>query len=317
MIIDQLIKSIKIKGNPTVVGLDPQPSMIPDCVLKPHIENDGQTLAAMAAAFLEFNKAIIDKVYDLVPGVKIQIAMYEQLGAAGIRCYIDTAQYAKAKGLIVIGDIKRSDIASTAACYSAAHIGRVQVGESSFAPFDSDFVTINPYLGEDSISPFLKDCKDWDKGLFLLVKTSNPGGGLFQNLMVDDSPLYELVGAHVAKIGADFVGECGYSAIGAVVGATYPQELKRLRELMPQTFFLIPGYGAQGGSAADIADAFDKDGIGAVVNSSRGILAAYQNKQYQNLFAPSEYMEAARAAALDMKADLAQHIQINYEIRGW
>ena len=203
---------------------------------------------AVAEAFLKFNKTIIDEIYDFVPAVKPQVAMYEQFGPEGIQAYIDTIKYAKEKGLIIIGDVKRSDIASTAQAYADGHIGRVKVEDESFEVYHEDSITLNPYLGYDSIEPYIKHCKDYDKGLFILVKTSNPNSGEIQDLEVGKEKLYERVGKLVSNWGEEVMGKRGYSHVGAVVGATHPEQAKRLRELMPHTFFLVPGYGAQGGT---------------------------------------------------------------------
>jgi orotidine-5'-phosphate decarboxylase len=283
MIIDRLIERIKATNNPTVVGLDPRLDYVPEETRRRAYAEHGETLAGAGAAIFEFNKYIIDEVYELVPAVKPQIAMYEQFGAPGVDCYIKTVAYARAKGLIVIGDVKRSDIASTAQAYSDGHIGRVAVGSQSLAALDTDFITINPYLGFDSVEPYLDNCHMYEKGLFVLVKTSNPNSGEIQDLTVTDGGaeelLYERVGKLVSRWGEGLIGKHGYSAIGAVVGATFPQQAAKLRELMPHTFFLVPGYGAQGGRAEDLAVCFDKNGLGAIVNSSRGIICAKSPRQ--------------------------------------
>jgi len=300
MIMDKLIDRIVELKNPTVVGLDPRMDYVPESIAKDAQDRYGRTAIAVKYALLAYNKGIIDAVCDIVPAVKPQIAFYEQFGAEGIDAYFQTVEYAKSKGMIVIGDIKRSDIASTAEAYSDAHIGQTDVFGEKMAFSQADFITINPFLGADSIEPFLKNCKDYDKGLFILVKTSNKGSGDFQDLIVDGRPLYEICGEYVEKWGASLVGRHGYSSIGAVAGATHPEVAAKLRSLMPRTFFLVPGYGAQGGGTADIAGAFDKNGLGAIVNNSRGIIAAYKTERYSGL----GFAEAARAAALDMKADL-------------
>ncbi len=304
--IDTLIQKIKEMENPTVVGLDPRLSMVPAHIREQAYETHGKTLQGVAAAFLAFNRAIIDAVYDLVPAVKPQIAMYEMYGAPGVQAFIDTVAYAKSKGLIVIGDVKRNDIASTAQAYSDGHLGEVEIEGSAAVPFDEDFITVNPYLGTDSIEPYFAQMKARNRGLFVLVKTSNPGSGEIQDLIMQQTgaPLYETVGQLVAQWGEPFIGQCGFSDIGAVVGATHPEQGKRLRKLLPHVFFLVPGYGAQGGSAQDLAGCFNQDGIGAIVNSSRGIIAAYQNARYQKQFTPEEFAQASRQAVLDMKADI-------------
>ncbi len=307
MIIDKLIEKIKLMENPTVVGLDPTISFLPKFLLEESFEKHGQTPKAVAEAFLKFNKAIIDEIYDIVPAVKPQVAMYEKFGAEGVQAYIDTISYAKEKGLIVIGDIKRSDIASSAEAYSDGHIGRAKIADNEFEIYKEDFVTVNPYLGVDSIEPFVKDCKAYERGLFVLVKTSNPNSGEIQDLMVGERKIYEEVGLLVSKWGKDLIGNYGFSEIGAVVGATHKEQASTLRKLMPHTFFLVPGYGAQGGTAEDLACCFHKNGLGAIVNSSRGIIAAYQNK-YKNDFSENDFAKAARAAAIEMKLDLGRCI---------
>lgn len=306
--IDTLIKKIKELNNPTVVGLDPRLNFIPDFIKEEAYELYGKTPEGAAEAFLKFNKVIIDNVYDLIPAVKPQVAMYEQYGAAGIKSYIDTISYAKEKGLVIIGDIKRSDIASTAQAYSNGHIGRVEIEEVNIEIYKEDFITLNPYLGYDSIEPYLNDCINYDKGMFVLVKTSNPNSGEIQDIPVGTGgeKLYEYMGKTVSKWGEAFIGEEGYSRIGAVVGATHSEQGKKLRAIMPKTFFLVPGYGAQGATAEDLVVCFNKDGIGAIVNSSRGIIAAYKSQTYKNDFTAKEFGEAARQAVIDMKKDITR-----------
>lgn len=304
--IDTLVKKIKETGNPTVVGLDPRLNFVPDHIKEEAYDQYGKTPEGAAKAFLAFNKGIIDEIYDVAPAVKPQVAMYEQLGAVGMQAYIDTIAYAKEKGLVIIGDIKRSDIASTAESYSDGHIGRVSIEEEEFEIYKEDFITLNPYLGFDSIDPYMNNCVTYDKGLFVLVKTSNPNSGEVQDIMVGEEHLYEYMGKLVAKWGDNYIGESGYSRIGAVVGATHPEQGKVLRAHMPKTYFLVPGYGAQGATAEDLAGCFNKDGLGAIVNSSRGIIAAYKKAQYSKDFTALEYAKASRQAVLDMKADLTR-----------
>jgi orotidine-5'-phosphate decarboxylase len=294
--------------NPTVVGLDPRLDMIPKHILDAEYANCGKTLRGAATAFYQFNKEIIDEIYDIVPAVKPQIAMYEQYGAEGIAAYISTVKYAKSKGLIVIGDVKRGDIGSTAEAYSDGHIGEVEIGANVYEVYGTDFITVNPYLGYDAVEPFLDNCKRHDKGLFVLVKTSNKRSVDIQDLTVDGKAVYETVGGLVADWGSDMVGKHGYSAVCAVVGATFPEQARKLRELMPNTFFLIPGYGAQGGTAEDLAVCFDSSGLGGIVNSSRGITAAYKTPKYSG-FTETQHAKAARQAALDMKEDLLRVIK--------
>ena len=305
--IDRLINKIQKLENPTVVGLDPRLGMIPEAMKQQAFEECGKTPEGAARACYLFNKAIIDAVYDLIPAVKPQIAMYEPYGPYGIQAFIDTVKYAKEKDLVVIGDIKRSDIASTAEAYAIAHIGRTVIEDQSYTVFDEDMVTLNPYLGVESIEPFFRHMKELDRGLFLLCKTSNPGGGEIQDLPVgkDQEPLYEVVGRKIEAWGEEFRGAYGFSDIGAVVGATYPEQGARLRKLLPHTFFLVPGYGAQGATAKDLAGCFNEDGIGAIVNSSRGIIGAWQNKKYEGM----GLQEAARQAVIDMKNDLWEAVR--------
>lgn len=302
--IDKLAEKIKKLEAPIVVGLDPMLSYVPEFVQKKAFEEFGETLEGAAEAIWQFNKAIVDACYDLIPAVKPQIAMYEQFGIPGLVAFKKTVDYCKSKDLVVIGDIKRGDIGSTSAAYAVGHLGKVAVGEKKFAGFDEDFVTVNPYLGTDGVKPFVDVCKEEKKGIFVLVKTSNPSSGEFQDQLVDGKPLYELVGEKVAEWGEEAVGSCGYSYVGAVVGATYPEMGKVLRKLMPKTFILVPGYGAQGGKAADLVHYFNEDGLGAIVNSSRGIIAAYKNAAYAEKFGAENFADASRQAVLDMKADI-------------
>ena len=301
--IEKLVNRIKKLEAPIVVGLDPTLNFVPKFLLDKAINERGETLEAAADAIFEFNKEIVDAVYDLIPAVKPQIAMYEQFGIPGLTAFKKTIDYCHEKELLVIGDAKRGDIGSTSAAYATAHIGRVKVGDAEFAPFDEDFVTVNPYLGSDGVVPFVDECKKNDRGLFILVKTSNPSSGEFQDQKVGEKAIYELVGKKVDEWGLDTVKE-GYSEIGAVVGATYPEMGKVLREIMPKAYILVPGYGAQGGTAAELKPFFNKDGLGAIVNSSRGIIAAYKQEKYAE-FGAEGFAEAARAAVIDMKDDIA------------
>lgn len=309
MIIDKLIDKIQLTGNPTVVGLDPRLNYIPDYITQKYYEKYGYTPKAVAKAMFKFNKKIIDRICDIVPAVKPQIAMYERYGIEGLKAYAKTCEYAQSKGLIVIGDIKRSDIASTAEAYSDGHIGRVTIGENQFEGFKQDYITINAYLGSDGVVPFLEDCKKYEKGIFVLAKTSNPNSGEIQDLLVDGVPVYEKMGALIEKWGSELMGQNGFSSVGAVVGATHPEQAKRLRQVMPHTFFLVPGYGAQGGKAEDLAVCFNENGIGAIVNSSRGIIAAHMKDQYKECFTDDrDFALAARQACIDMKNDLRRCI---------
>ncbi|MBQ7266252.1 MAG: orotidine-5'-phosphate decarboxylase [Firmicutes bacterium] len=310
MIIDKLIDAIKQKQNPTVVGLDPRINFVPSFITEKYYEKYGYTPKAVAKSFYKFNKYIIDEIYDIVPAVKPQIAMYERYGTEGLKAYEKTCIYAKEKGLIVIGDIKRSDITSTAEAYSDGHIGKVTIGENEYSGFEQDFITLNPYLGSDSVTPYLEDCKKYEKGLFILAKTSNPNSGEIQDLKVGDKHIYEIVGEYIEKWGSELVGKYGYSSVGAVVGATHPEQATALRKLMPHTFFLVPGYGAQGGKAEDLAVCF-KDGIGAIVNSSRGIIGAHLKDEYKDCFNDEkDFARAARQAAVNMKTNLKRCIEI-------
>ena len=305
--INKLVAKIKETKAPIVVGLDPMLNYIPEHVQKKAFAEFGETLEGAAEAIWQFNKEIVDKTYDLIPAVKPQIAMYEQFGIEGLKAYRKTVDYCKGKGLVVIGDVKRGDIGSTSAAYAAGHLGKVQVGSKSYAPFDEDFATVNPYLGTDGIKPFLDVCKEEKKGIFILVKTSNPSSGEFQDQLIDGKPLYELVGEHVARWGEECMGDT-YSYVGAVVGATYPEMGKVLRKIMPKSFILVPGYGAQGGKGKDLVHFFNEDGLGAIVNSSRGIIAAYKQEKYAK-FGAENFGEASRAAVEDMAADIAQALQ--------
>lgn len=306
--INKLVENIKRTGAPIVVGLDPMLKYVPQHIQKKAFAEYGETLKGAAEAIWLYNKEIVDAVYDLVPAVKPQIAMYEQFGIEGLIAFRKTVAYCKDKGLVVIGDIKRGDIGSTSEAYAVGHLGRVQVGANAYYGFDEDFVTVNPYLGSDGVNPFIKVCKEENKGLFILVKTSNPSSGEFQDRMVKcedgtERPLYEVVGEKVAQWGADCMGD-SYSYIGAVVGATYPEMGKVLRKVMPKSFILVPGYGAQGGKGADLVHFFNEDGLGAIVNSSRGIIAAYQQEKYAK-YGEENFAEASRAAVIDMKEDIA------------
>lgn len=300
--INTLVEKIKKTNAPIVVGLDPTLALIPEHVLKKNYDEFGADLNGVAKAIVEYNKTIVDAIYDIVPAVKPQIAMYETFGIPGLIAFKETVDYCKSKGLVVIGDIKRGDIGSTSTAYALGHIGKVTIGGKEFKGFDEDFVTVNPYLGTDGVKPFIDVCKEEKKGIFVLVKTSNPSSGEFQDRIVDGRPLYELVGEKVAEWGADCMGD-SYSYVGAVVGATYPEMGKVLRDIMPKSFILVPGYGAQGGKGADLVHFFNKDGLGAIVNSSRGIIGAYKQEKYAQ-YGPANYGDAARAAVLDMKEDI-------------
>lgn len=303
--IDKLIEKIKKTGAPMEVGLDPQLRFVPSFIKEKSFAEYGETLEGAADAILTFNKGIVDAVSELIPAVKPQIAMYEQYGIPGLKAYKETLDYCHQKGLLVIADVKRGDIGSTSGSYAEAFLGDVQVGSKRLAAFDADFATVNPYLGSDGVKPFIDVCKAHDKGIFVLVKTSNPSSGEFQDRIIDGRPLYEWVGEKVNEWAADTVGVNGYSEVGCVVGATYPEMGKVLRAVMPKSYILVPGYGAQGATGKDLVNFFNEDGLGAIVNSSRGIIAAWQNAKYAS-FGEEGYADAARQATLDMIKDIAE-----------
>ena len=301
--INKLVAQIKKTNAPIVVGLDPTLKMIPKHIMDSAIAEYGESLEAAGEAIWQFNKAIVDATYDLIPAVKPQIAMYEQFGIPGLVAFKKTVDYCKAKGLVVIGDIKRGDIGSTSEAYAIGHVGTVTVGNTVCRGFDEDFITVNPYLGSDGINPFIKVCKEQKKGIIILVKTSNPSSGEFQDRVIGEKTLYQLVGEKVAQWGEDFMGD-EYSYVGAVVGATYPEVGKIMRKVMPKTYILVPGYGAQGGKGKDLAHFFNEDGLGAIINSSRGIIAAYQQEAYAK-FGDKNFADASRQAVIDMREDIA------------
>ncbi len=300
--INTLVEKISVLNAPVVVGLDPMLGYVPEHIQKKAFEEYGETLEGAAEAIWQFNKAIVDATYDLIPAVKPQIAMYEQFGIPGLAAFAKTCEYCKSKGLVVIGDIKRGDIGSTSGAYAMGHLGKVQVGTRSYSGFSEDFVTVNPYLGTDGVKPFVDVCKQENKGIFVLVKTSNPSSGEFQDQLVDGTPLYELVAKKVVEWGEECMGDT-YSNVGCVVGATYPEMGKVLRKLMPKTYILVPGYGAQGGKAEDLVHYFNEDGLGAIVNSSRGIIAAYKQEKYAS-FGEQNFADASRQAVVDMIEDI-------------
>lgn len=301
---DKLINRIKETNNPTVMGLDPRYDMIPESIRTKYSED----IEGACKAILEFNKELIDSVYDIVPAVKPQIAFYEMFGEEGIKVFNETCKYAKQKGMIIIADVKRGDIGSTAAGYSNAYLGKTPIGEEKVSIYDVDFVTVNPYLGIDGVKPFIEDCKEYGKGIFILVKTSNKSSGELQDLKLENGiTIYEKVAELVNSWGEDLVGEYGYSSVGAVVGATYPIQIKELREIMPKTYFLIPGYGAQGGKAEDIALGF-KDGIGGIVNASRSLMSAYKSDRWKDKYSEKEFGKATRAEAIRMRDELNKEI---------
>ena len=300
--INKLVEQIQKKDAPVVVGLDPMLGYVPEHLTKKAFEEYGETLEGAAEAIWQYNKEIVDAVYDLIPAVKPQVAMYEQFGIPGMIAFKKTVDYCKEKGLVVIGDIKRGDIGSTSTAYAVGHLGKVTVGSKQYYGFDEDFVTVNPYLGSDGVNPFIDVCKEEKKGIFVLVKTSNPSSGEFQDRLIDGRPLYEYVGEKVNEWGSQCMGDT-YSYVGCVVGATYPEMGKILRKIMPKAYILVPGYGAQGGKASDLAPYFNKDGLGAIVNSSRGIICAYKQDKYAK-FGADHYAEASRQAVIDMIEDI-------------
>ena len=300
--INELVKKISDLNAPVVVGLDPMLSYIPEYITKKAFEEYGETLEAAGEAIWQYNKAIVDAIFDIIPAVKPQIAMYEQFGIPGLVAFNKTCEYCKKKGLVIIGDIKRGDIGSTSGAYAAGHLGKVQIGSKSYSGFCEDFVTVNPYLGTDGVKPFIDVCNEENKGIFVLVKTSNPSSGEFQDQLVDGTPIYELVARKVVEWGETCMGDT-YSNVGCVVGATYPEQGRKLRKLMPKTYILVPGYGAQGGKAEDLVDYFNADGLGAIVNSSRGIITAYKQEKYAN-FGAENFADASRQAVVDMIEDI-------------
>jgi len=307
--IDKLIEKIKQKNNPTVVGLDPRLDKIPEFIKKDSFAKFGTTEKGAAEAIIQFNKKILDSVAEYIPAIKPQIAFYEIFGEEGIRAFRETCNYAKEKDLLVIGDIKRGDIDSTAEAYSTAYLGKRKIGYKEESIFDIDFVTVNPYLGTDSIRPFVEDCHKYDKGIFILVKTSNKSSGDIQDILAFGGKfLYEHVAEMVTKWGKDIVGQNGYSAVGAVVGATYPEQISALRTILKQAYILVPGYGAQGGRAADVVKAFKNDGLGAIINASRSITFAYQSDKWKTMYSEDRFDIAARAEVIRMRDELNKEL---------
>ena len=305
-IIDQLIEKIKIMKNPTVIGLDPRYEMLPKCVK----EKYPKTIEGVGQAIIEYNKTLIDAIYDIIPAIKPQIAFYEMYGIPGMQAFKVTCEYAKQKGMFVIADIKRGDIGSTAQGYSNAYLGKTKIEENEQSLYDIDFVTVNPYMGTDCVKPFIDDCKKYNKGLFILVKTSNPSSGELQDEKLENGEeVYTRVAKYVEKWGEELRGEYNYSSISAVVGATYPEQLKELRKIAPHTYFLIPGYGAQGGKAEDIALGFDENGLGGIVNASRSLMCAYKSDMWKDKFEEEDYAKATRAEAIRMKEELNSYIK--------
>ena len=305
--IDLLIEKIKETNNPTVMGLDPRYEMLPECIKNKY----GKDVKSVCQGILEYNKALIDSVYDIVPAVKPQIAFYEMFGIDGMECFKETCRYAKEKEMIVIADIKRGDIGTTAQGYSNAYLGETLVGDEYKSFYDIDWVTINPYLGIDGVKPFIEDSKKYNKGIFILVKTSNKSSGELQDLKLENGKtIYEKVAELVNSWGEELIGEYGYSSVSAVVGATYPEQLKTLRKIMPTSYFLIPGYGAQGGKAEDIALGFDENGLGGIVNASRSLMCAFKSDRWKDEFLDEDYAKATRAEAIRMRDELSAAIKM-------
>lgn len=307
MSFDRLIEKIIEMKNPTVVGLDPRPEYVPEYILRRYQESDGWTMKAVSKAIFDFNQAIIDEIHDIVPAIKPQAAYYEMFGHYGIRTLEKTIRYAKLNGMFVITDGKRNDIGATMEAYASAHIGTVNICDTEVEPFGADALTVNGYLGTDGIDPLLKYCRERDKGIYVLVKTSNPSSGELQDLCLEDgAPVYAKMGDMCEKWGADTIGKYGYSAVGAVVGATYPEQLSELRKRLPHTMFLVPGYGAQGGGAEGLKGGFDENGLGAIVNSSRAVMCAYKKEGCDE----HEFAKAARREVIRMRDDITQYINL-------
>jgi len=305
-IIDVLIDKIKETNNPTVIGVDTRYDMVPDCVKAKY----GTDIKGMCDAMLEYSKALIDATYDIIPAVKLQSAYFEMYGVEGIKVLKTMIDYCQEKGMVVMVDAKRGDIGSTSKGYSNAYLGKNEVDGEKTGIFDTDFLTVNPYMGSDCVMPFVEDCKEYNKGIFVLVKTSNKSSGEIQDLVTQDGEtIYTKVGKLVEKWGEECRGEYGYSSVSAVVGATYPKQLQELRALMPHTYFLIPGYGAQGGKAEDIALGFDKNGLGGIVNATRSLMCAYKSDLWKDKFSEEDYAKATRAEAIRMRDELNNAIK--------
>lgn len=306
MSFERLQDKIREMKNPTVAGLDPKLEYVPSFIVEEKMKQYGQTLRCAAEAIYEYNVRLIDALCDVVPAVKPQSAFYERFGFEGVEVLKRTVDYAKSKGLYVIMDAKRGDIGSTAEGYSEAYLGSVTIGETEVEPFGCDCLTINAYLGSDGINPFIKDCVARDRAVFALVKTSNPSSGELQNIVAGDRKVYNVVGDLLERLSKDTVDKYGYTCVGAVTGATYPMDIRDLRRRLEKTFFLVPGYGAQGGKAEDVQYAFDEYGHGAIVNSSRGIICAWQKTGKEG----KDFGEAARDAAIAMREDLKKYITV-------
>lgn len=302
---DQLIEKIKEKNSPIVMGIDPRYEMIPDCVKSKYPKD----MAGFAESAVEMAKGMIDATYDIIPAIKPQLAYFEMMGPNGLNAFEEIVEYAKVKGMIVIADAKRGDIGTTSQGYANTFLGKTTLEDYEEKIYDADFVTVNPYMGTDCVKPFVDDSKKYDKGVFVLVKTSNKSSGELQDLKLENGKkVYEHVANLVEEWGKDLRGKYGYSSISAVVGATYPEQLKELRALAPHTFFLIPGYGAQGGKAEDIALGFDENGLGGIINASRSLMCAYKSERWKDSFSEKQYAEATRAEALRMRDELNRAI---------
>lgn len=302
---DNLIDKIKEKNSPIVMGIDPRYEMIPDCVKSKYSKD----MVGFAESSVEFAKNLIDATYDIIPAIKPQLAYFEMMGPNGLNAFQEIVDYAKEKGLIVIADAKRGDIGTTSQGYSNTFLGKTSLEDYEENIYDTDFVTVNPYMGTDCVKPFIEDAKKYDKGVFVLVKTSNKSSGELQDLRLENGKkVYEQVATLVEEWGKDLIGKYGYSSISAVVGATYPEQLKEIRKLAPHTFFLIPGYGAQGGKAEDIALGFDQNGLGGIINASRSLMCAYKSEKWKDCYSEEQYAEASRAEAIRMRDELNQAI---------
>jgi orotidine-5'-phosphate decarboxylase len=292
------------------MGLDPMLSYIPAHIRAQAGKAADNPFAAAAESLFAFNAALIDATADLIPVVKPQLAYYEQYGVEGLRAFDRTCRYAREKGMLVLADGKRNDIGSTAQAYANAYLGETQFDETGAVPvFDADALTVNAYLGEDGIKPFLQNCDAHDKGIFVLVKTSNPSSGQLQDLpLADGRAVYEMMADLVTEWGGGRTGACGYNAVGAVVGATYPEQLEALRKRMPHTWILVPGYGAQGGKAEDVAKAFGPDGLGAIVNASRSLMCAWQKDAWRAAHPEEDFALATREEAIRMRDAIMQAV---------
>ena len=306
MFVDVLIEKIKQKENPSIIGLDPKIEYVPEFIKEEMFEKHGKNMKGVSEAILKYNKKIVDRIYDIVPAVKPQMAYYEMYGLEGLKAFYETVKYAKEKGLLVIADGKRNDIGTTAQAYSAAYIGKTEIVQGvSETVFDVDALTVNPYLGVDGIKPFIEDCRNRGKGIFVLVKTSNKSSGQFQDILTQHGKsIYEIVAENVEEWGLSVIGKYGYSSVGAVVGATYPNQAKILRKILKRSYILVPGYGAQGGTARDVVHSFNCDGLCAVVNASRSVMCAYKSEQWKGIYTEDKFHEASRAEALRMKDDI-------------